>query len=161
MFVEMEVIRESDVFTLGAQLRAVGTHVQRVGGSVVRRNSLKLRDAVRRHAEGRPGPEKITGAYWNSIQVTNDRGAGGLGVADGVYSSRVGRISRGFEAEVYSDAPQARRLEFGFVGADSAGRHYNQPPFPHWAPAIAEVEPEFFHEMDSLVDLAVAFGKTR
>jgi hypothetical protein len=27
-------------------------------------------------------------------------------------------------AEVYTDAPQARRLEYGFVGVDSLGRHY-------------------------------------
>ncbi|KOU06467.1 hypothetical protein ADK86_05990 [Streptomyces sp. NRRL F-5755] len=36
-------------------------------------------------------------------------------------------------AEVGTSAAQARRLESGFVGADSLGRHYAQPPFPTWA----------------------------
>jgi hypothetical protein len=29
----------------------------------------------------------------------------------------------------------ARRLELGFIGTDSLGRHYHQPPFPYMRPA--------------------------
>jgi hypothetical protein len=29
----------------------------------------------------------------------------------------------------------SRRLELGFSGTDSAGRHYNQPPYPYLRPA--------------------------
>ena len=39
---------------------------------------------------------------------------------------------------VGTDAPQARRLEFGFVGADKLGRVYNQAPRPHIRPALDE-----------------------
>lgn len=46
-------------------------------------------------------------------------------------------------AEVYSDAPQARRLEYGFVGIDSIGRYYRQPPFPHVEPAWRQTQPGF------------------
>ena len=34
------------------------------------------------------------------------------------------------------DPPYARRIEFGFVGADSLGRVYNQPAQPYMRPAF-------------------------
>jgi hypothetical protein len=39
-------------------------------------------------------------------------------------------------ALVGTDAPYARRLEYGFVDVDSLGRHYNQSPAPRWRPAF-------------------------
>jgi hypothetical protein len=33
------------------------------------------------------------------------------------------------------DPAYARRLELGFIGTDSLGRHYHQPPFPYMRPA--------------------------
>lgn len=41
--------------------------------------------------------------------------------------------------EAYTDAPQANRLEYGFVGADRLGRHFNQAPRPHWGPPVEPV----------------------
>ena len=35
-----------------------------------------------------------------------------------------------------ASVPYAARLEFGFVGVDSLGRHYNQPPYPYMRPAF-------------------------
>lgn len=40
--------------------------------------------------------------------------------------------------EVGTDAPQAKRLEYGFVGADKLGRIYNQAARPHIRPALDE-----------------------
>lgn len=43
--------------------------------------------------------------------------------------------------------PYARRLELGFVGTDSLGRHYSDPPKPYLRPAahlVAERAGEFF-----------------
>ncbi|MGV9878670.1 hypothetical protein [Streptomyces sp. NPDC003006] len=40
-----------------------------------------------------------------------------------------------------------RRLEFGFVGVDSLGRHYNQRPFPHLRPAVGTVGPLLVHAL--------------
>lgn len=81
-----------------------------------------LTDAVRAHASGRPGPQVITGQYRASIRIVDSQDN-----ADGsVYY-------------VGTDAPQAARLEFGFVGVDAIGRHYHQPPFPHWRPALQEI----------------------
>lgn len=77
---------------------------------------------IRGHASGRPGPNVITGAYRNSWQA-NTR-----------------RLPHGAMCELGTNAPQGRRLEFGFTGMDSLGRHYNQPPFPHVQPALPFIE---------------------
>lgn len=77
---------------------------------------------IRGNASGRPGPNVITGAYRNSWQ-TNAR-----------------RLPYGAICTLGTDAPQGRRLEFGFVGADSLGRVYNQPPFPHVQPALPFIQ---------------------
>jgi hypothetical protein len=77
---------------------------------------------IRGNASGRPGPNVITGAYRNS------------------WRSEHRRIPYGAECTLGTDAPQGRRLEFGFVGVDSIGRHYNQPPFPHVQPALPFIQ---------------------
>lgn len=86
-----------------------------------------LETAVKRHASGRPGPRAITGDYRRSI-------------TSAIYVSGDGDQ---FTGVVGTNKPQGRRLEFGFVGVDALGRHYNQPPYPHFRPAIAERAPEF------------------
>lgn len=42
------------------------------------------------------------------------------------------------EVEVGTNVPYAARLEFGFSGADSLGRIYNQPARPYMRPAVDE-----------------------
>lgn len=73
-------------------------------------------------ASGRPGPRVQTGDYRRSI------------------TRRVYRDGDSLIGEVGTNKPQARRLEYGFVGADSLGRVYNQPPYPHFGPAAKETE---------------------
>lgn len=77
---------------------------------------------IRGNASGRPGPNVITGAYRNSWQTSTQR------------------LPYGAICTIGTNAPQGRRLEFGFVGADSLGRNYNQPPFPHVQPALPAIE---------------------
>lgn len=84
---------------------------------------------IRGNASGRPGPNVITGAYRNSWQA-NTR-----------------RIPYGAICTLGTDAPQGRRLEWGFVGADSIGRVYNQPPFPHVQPALPFIEATLMAQM--------------
>ena len=80
---------------------------------------------VKANASGRPGPNIVFGDYRRSIAlITRVRG---------VWA----------EAIVGTNRPQGRRLEYGFVGADSLGRVYNQKPYPHWEPAQRAVEPLF------------------
>ncbi|WP_228981273.1 HK97 gp10 family phage protein [Streptomyces sp. DH12] len=97
----------------------------RIGPAVERRirhvGTLGVAE-VRANASGRPGPNVITGAYRASWRA-DTRG-----------------IPYGAQCTIGSDAPQARRLEFGFYDmTDSLGRHYLQPPFPHVQPALPQI----------------------
>lgn len=84
-----------------------------------------LRTRVLAHASGRPGPRHRTGDYKRSWTVqTYTRGGT-------------------FVADIGTNAPQGRRLEFGFTGTDALGRHYNQPPYPHARPALDEIAGPF------------------
>lgn len=88
-----------------------------------------------------PGPNARTGNYRRSIQVTEET---------------VNGVPR---AIVHTNAPQARRLEYGFRGTDSRGRTFNQPPYPHWEPAMDQVEPDFRKELRRAVRLAIENAK--
>lgn len=106
--------------------------------ALVLRHGLLLQTSIMGYASGRPGPNAPTGDYrgsWTTEEGGARASGGGLGVA----------------VTVGTNKPQARRLEYGFVGADILGRVYNQPPFPHVAPAVAKVEPQFQQAMLDLV----------
>lgn len=100
--------------------------------AVVRKWGLLLRTKVMGRASGRPGPRVVTGNYRRSI------------------TAEFGRQGGAHTAIVGTNAPQGRRLEYGFVGSDALGRHYNQPPFPHFNPAADEVEGPFTEEVARL-----------
>lgn len=71
------------------------------------------------HVGGRK-PNTVTGTLRRSIgheAIVND----GIGGAATVLGPRT----------IYG-----RRVELGFVGTDSLGRHYDQPPFPYFTPAV-------------------------
>jgi hypothetical protein len=88
---------------------------------------------IRQNASGRPGPNVITGRYRAS------------------WRSETLAIPHGAECTLGTDAPQGRRLEFGFVGPDSLGRVYNQPPFPHVGPALGYIEDTLHEQMYAAV----------
>jgi hypothetical protein len=90
--------------------------------AMMHHQGMLLLSRIRANASGRPGPNVVTGRYRASWQVVADRVPGGARVIVG------------------TEAPQGRRLEFGFVGTDSLGRTYNQPPFPHVGPAVQQTE---------------------
>lgn len=99
----------------------------------VRHYGQLLRTRVMANASGRPGPRSITGDYRRSW-VMEFKG--------GLTSTAI----------IGTSAPRGRRLEFGFHGVDSLGRHYNQPPFPHARPAFDETAPEFEASVVGLVE---------
>lgn len=104
--------------------------------AVVRKHGALLQTRIKARASGRPGPNAPTGDYRRSW---NTRYFSGPGVEG---------------ANVGTNAPQGQRLENGFVGTDSLGRTYNQPPYAHVGPAVQETEPEFVRELtDRAVDL--------
>lgn len=94
-----------------------------------------LATKVQAHASGRPGPRTVTGDYRRSITTE-------LGSFKGARAAIVG-----------TNSPQGRRLEFGFTGADSLGRHWHQPPFPHFRPASDEIEGPFIAAMAHQADV--------
>lgn len=115
----------------------VGPEVRRT----VHRQADKLRDAIRQNASGRPGPNVITGAYRSSWRVEE------FPVPDGGG------------AEIGTDKPQGRRLEFGFYDmTDSLGRHYFQPPFPHVEPAVNELSPSYQQAFRDALDTIFGSG---
>lgn len=89
---------------------------------------------IRQNASGRPGPNVITGRYRSS------------------WRSETRGIPYGAECTIGTDAPQGRRLEFGFFDmTDSIGRHYFQPPFPHVQPALGFIEDTLHEQMRAAV----------
>lgn len=92
-----------------------------------------LETRVKAKASGRPGPRAITGDYRRSITRERIVGPGLTGWIIG------------------TNAPQARRLEFGFVGIDALGRVYSQPPYPHFGPALDELRPEIESALDGII----------
>jgi hypothetical protein len=101
---------------------------KRLGPEVARatlHSGQLLRALIQSNATGRPGPNYITGDYHGSWQVAPEQ------------------LPYGANVVVGTDRPQGRRLEFGFVGADSLGRMYNQPPFPHAGPAVEELSKNY------------------
>ena len=94
----------------------------------------RLETTIKGNASGRPGPRAITGNYRRSWNTQMTRHLGGAA------------------AIVGTGAPQGRRLEMGFVGVDSLGRHYNQPPFPHVRPAMQQIEPGFVKAMREILN---------
>lgn len=109
------------VFGFGAVARGMAKtaiQVQAGAAQTVRETVAYGETAVRANASGRPGPRVIFGVYRRSI-------VGEVILVEGARA--VGQIG--------TNDIRARRLEYGFVGPDSIGRVYNQPPYPHFAPA--------------------------
>ncbi|MFB6604228.1 HK97 gp10 family phage protein [Streptomyces noursei] len=119
-----------DPIALAAALARMGPAARARTRTITRHHAMLLRVRIQRHASGRPGPNVITGQYRASWEVRVSTGSGEV------------------TAEVSTEAPQARRLEYGFVGVDSLGRHYRQPPFPHVEPAFRQTEPGFLQALE-------------
>lgn len=73
-------------------------------------------DTAKRYQEGvQGGPHKITGTFQQATHL----------VAVWAWGFVVG-----------NNTARAKRLEYGFVGKDSLGREYHQPPYPSMRPAL-------------------------
>ena len=120
---------------LGSELdRAVQTAVGKTGSWLQTQVRANAKTGV--HAPGRPhipgtgpGPNVASGDYRNSIALA-------VRVSGGTHL-----------ATVSTNLVQARRLEFGFIGVDSLGRAYRQPPYPHWRPAVMLAPAVFSQEL--------------
>lgn len=102
---------------------------------VMRHHGALLLMRLIRNASGHPGPQIVSGDYIDSFHV------------DYVGSNQWQARLRAYNTQPYSD-----RLEFGFTGVDSKGRYYDQPPFPHFGPAIAATFPKLQHDLADMAN---------
>ncbi|GAA0695072.1 hypothetical protein GCM10010193_57240 [Kitasatospora atroaurantiaca] len=119
---------------IAAQLEGRAASLLPAAVSVVRHHAMLLETAIKANASGRPGPNAPTGDYRRSW--TND----------------VRVTAAGVEAVVGTNKPQARRLEYGFVGPDILGRIYHQPPYPHVGPAVERITSLFVAAMGQIAE---------
>lgn len=131
-----------DVHGLDRALTVAASDLHGAMTGPVRRGGLMLQRLVRANASGRPGPRVQTGDYRRGIRLQTGEA---VSPAGGLVPF----------ATVYTTSPQGQRLEHGFVGVDSLGRHYHQPPFPHWGPAVEVVEPIVQADLAAQVDKIV------
>ncbi|MFJ3043605.1 HK97 gp10 family phage protein [Streptomyces tendae] len=110
----------------------------RVGSEVNRTVQQQARLAqamIRWNASGRPGPNIITGQYFDS------------------WRTEPFAVPDGGGAVVGTGQPYGRRLEFGFWDmTDSIGRHFFQPPYPHVEPAVTELSDEYEDAFKAALD---------
>jgi hypothetical protein len=112
----------ADLAAAGMAAGAKAFGVTRIYGQLLLAN-VKRRASLPR--TGPPGPRIQTGNYVRSMGLR-------LGAPGGHPTAVAG-----------TNAPQGRRLELGFQDTDSLGRTYDQPPYPHWGPALDEIAPLF------------------
>lgn len=127
----------SDALRVAANINGVGAMAALRIGAVTRHWGMMLQTKVKAYASkprtGPPGPRIQTGDYVRSISLN------------------MARTATEVAAVVGTNKPQGRRLEFGFVGTDSLGRVYNQPPYPHFRPALLEVQAPFLAAVAAVV----------
>lgn len=128
----------TDIQVVGAREVAAGllADAAKVRGGLrtpVSQAGQELRRRIQARASGRPGPRVVTGNYRRS------------------WSAESYSVPDGAAVSVGTNAPQGRRLEYGFNGVDSLGRKYNQPPYPHVGPAADGFEPVFERMIDAYV----------
>ncbi|MGW1468553.1 HK97 gp10 family phage protein [Streptomyces sp. NPDC002308] len=114
---------------LDAAAKQVGPAIQRA----VRHTGELGRARIRGNASGRPGPNVRSpdGKNYRSSWQTANR-----------------RLPYGALCTIGTDAPQGRRLEFGFYDmTDSLGRHFFQRPLAHVGPAIPYITATLTMEM--------------
>ncbi|MCX4571522.1 hypothetical protein OOK48_34960 [Streptomyces viridodiastaticus] len=125
-----------DLEELGPRLARAADRVGPETNRTVQQQARLIRAMIRFNASGRPGPNIITGDYFDSWGPAQP-----FGVPDGGG------------AIVGTDRPQGRRLEFGFMNRyDSLGRFYRQPPFPHVEPAVNELSDEYADAFKDALD---------
>lgn len=109
----------------GVRAYAVTQHFGQLLVTTIQRRASLPRSAP-------PGPRLQTGDYVRS------------------WNLRMEVTAATVSASAGTNRPQARRLENGFVGVDSLGRHYHQPPYAHARPGLMEVGPAWAAAMATI-----------
>lgn len=127
----------SNAAALAKDFKVATVRLQPIVDTVTETFGQLLVTKVQANASGRPGPNAPTGDYRRSWNVRFQRSGGAL------------------TADVGTNKPQGRRLEFGFHGADSLGRNYSQPAFPHVWPAVQQIAKPYEAAIVRAVNAAV------
>lgn len=114
------------------EMQTFQSEVDNAVADILKEQAYILAARVKRNASGRPGPRVISGDYRRSIGVEKIEDGWAIG----------------------TDAAQGMRLEFGFTGVDSLGRYFDQPPYPHWQPAIDKTWPETTKRVEDAIGKA-------
>lgn len=113
----------TDAHALAADLRADGREVMDGVRRITRHHGMLLETRIKANVYDWTPPQQpmqhVRTGHYRRSWTTQHAGGGGTAVA-----------------VVGTNAPQARRLEYGFQGADRIGRVYNDPPRPHVGPAF-------------------------
>ena len=124
-----------DLEDLATRLERAADRVGPELNRTVQQQARLLRALIMENASGRPGPNVITDDYrtsWKALPFAVPDGGG---------------------ADVGTDQPQGRRLEYGFYDrTDSIGRHFLQVPRPHVEPAVNELSPEYKQAFGDALD---------
>lgn len=126
-------IDASDVGLFANELLVHAATVESRSRDVVEHYGTMLWLGVRHHASGHPGPGVITGGYLASIQV------------------HFGSSIEGYSAEVGTDEDRGYALELGYLEEEEDGEATIHHPFPHFRPALAEIEEPFAVAVGALV----------
>ncbi|MDG6245080.1 MAG: HK97 gp10 family phage protein [Methanolobus sp.] len=116
-------MKVSGIDELQKKLDSLGKDISDVlEESTVAGSMVVVRAAQDNSRKGGEFPHRVTGNLFRNIAA--------------VSPVRVHRSSNKVEVAVGSTMEYARRLEYGFVGTDKLGRHYNQQPRPFLRPAL-------------------------
>ncbi|MGI8426216.1 MAG: hypothetical protein ACR2M4_06390 [Actinomycetota bacterium] len=125
-----------DSLKVAKDLIAIGIKTNLAMSALTVHHGQLLLTQIQANASGRPGPNAPTGDYRRSwrLEVTRERGT----------TTAIASTNR----------VQGWRLERGFVGTDSLGRTYHQPPYAHVGPAIDKVGAQFVQAAERLVKVS-------
>jgi hypothetical protein len=125
-----------DLDDLATRLELAADRVGPETNRTVQQQARLARAMIRYNASGRPGPNIITGDYFDSWEAPKP-----FAVPDGGG------------AVIGTTRPQGRRLEYGFYDrVDSIGRRFFQPPYPHVDPAVTELSAEYEQAFQQALD---------
>lgn len=124
-----------DLDDLGPRLNRAADRVGPETDRTVQQQARLVRAMIQFNASGRPGPNIITGDYYDS------------------WRTETFSVPDGGGAIVGTDRPQGRRLELGFWDmTDSLGRHFFQPPYPHVQPAVNDLTDRYEEAFKDALD---------
>lgn len=111
---------------------------------------LKIVNAAKRNAP------VLTGTLRRSIHIGGHADLSG-GLRGNARDLGRGELSdRKVQIRIGTDLDYAARIEYGFTGTDSRGRHYSQPPRPYLRPAFDEHRDEAVREVGEALKVLVA-----